>query len=205
MRGRIIPPAPYRIFQRLFQVVTLFIPRCSHPTLTSEIGYVNEIRGGDRRTLARRGARVHSGRESHVGLRPGRGRCRADAAEPVRRAFGGGPRSLGGVTPMISPGTLLVPRLMPPAIGRLHLRRPRLMDRLRAGLESHSTTVLLAGPGYGKTALLALFLQESGEDSVWYSLDASDRDPTVFFRYLAQGVMEHAPEFGTRSQGLWAT
>ncbi len=103
---------------------------------------------------------------------------------------------------MTRSATLLAAKLLPPAVGPLHLRRPRLMDRLRAGLERRAT-VVLAGPGYGKTALLALFLRESGEDSVWYSLDPSDRDPSVFFRYLIQGITEHAPEFGERSQGLW--
>jgi ATP/maltotriose-dependent transcriptional regulator MalT/DNA-binding SARP family transcriptional activator len=97
---------------------------------------------------------------------------------------------------------LLSAKLLPPAAGPLHLPRPRLMRRLRAGLERRAT-VVLAGPGYGKTALVARFLQESGEDSVWYSLDPSDRDPAVLFRYLMQGMKEHAPEFGERSQGLW--
>ena len=76
------------------------------------------------------------------------------------------------------------------------------MDRLRSGL-ARRATIVLAGPGYGKTALLARFLQESGETSVWYSLDRSDRDPSVFFRYLVEGVARHFPEFGRRSQGLW--
>src|SRR5882762_8337 len=103
---------------------------------------------------------------------------------------------------MVRSATLLSAKLLPHAIGQMHLRRPRLMDRLRAGLDRR-LTVVLAGPGYGKTALLARFLQESREDSVWSSLDFSDRDPSVFFRYLVQGITEHAPEFGERSQGLW--
>src|SRR5262245_1736442 len=103
---------------------------------------------------------------------------------------------------MVRSPTLLSAKLLPKAIGQLHLRRPRLMERLRAGLERRMT-VVLAGPGHGKTELLAQFLRESGEDSVWYSLDPSDRDPSVFFRYLVQGITEHAPEFGERSQGLW--
>jgi ATP/maltotriose-dependent transcriptional regulator MalT/DNA-binding SARP family transcriptional activator len=97
---------------------------------------------------------------------------------------------------------LLAAKLLPPAIGPLHLPRQRLMDRLNAGLDRRAT-IVVAGPGYGKTALLARFLMESVEDSVWYSLDSSDRDPSVFFRYLVQGVKEHAPDFGSRSQGLW--
>src|SRR2546425_10884822 len=103
---------------------------------------------------------------------------------------------------MICSATLLAAKLLPPESGPLHLRRPRLVARLRAGLERRAT-VVLAGPGYGKTALLSLFLRESGEDSVWYSLDPSDRDPSVFFRYLVQAISEHASEFGERSQGLW--
>ena len=93
-------------------------------------------------------------------------------------------------------------KLQPPATGPLHLRRPRLMDRLRAGLGNRATLVT-AGPGYGKTALLALFLREAGEDSVWVSVDSSDRDPFVLFRNIVQGISEHAPELGARSQGLW--
>ncbi len=103
---------------------------------------------------------------------------------------------------MIHPPTPLVARLLPPAIGRLHLRRPRLMDRLRASLAKR-VTLVLAGPGYGKTSLLSRFLQESAETSVWYSLDRSDGDPSVFFRYLVEGVARHVPEFGRRSEGLW--
>ena len=97
---------------------------------------------------------------------------------------------------------LLAAKLLPPTIDSLHLRRPRLMDRLRAGLERRATLVV-AGPGYGKTALVARFLKESGDDSVWYALDPLDRDPSVFFRYLVRGIKEHALEFGERSQAFW--
>jgi ATP/maltotriose-dependent transcriptional regulator MalT len=76
------------------------------------------------------------------------------------------------------------------------------MDRLRSGLAKR-VTLVLAGPGYGKTSLLARFLQESAETSVWYTLDRSDGDPSVFFRYLVEGVARHVPEFGRRSEGLW--
>ena len=103
---------------------------------------------------------------------------------------------------MVRSAALLAAKLLPPAIGPLYLRRPRLIDRLRAGLERRATLVV-AGPGYGKTALLAQFLRESGEPSVWYALDPTDRDPSVFSRGLARGITEHAPEFGARSQGIW--
>src|SRR5262245_38070628 len=66
-----------------------------------------------------------------------------------------------GCRGMSRSATLLAAKLLPRATGPLHLRRPRLMDRLRAGLDRRAT-VVLAGPGYGKTALLSHFLQESG-------------------------------------------
>jgi LuxR family maltose regulon positive regulatory protein len=93
-------------------------------------------------------------------------------------------------------------KLLPPSPGPFHLRRARLHDALKQGLDRRATAVV-AGPGYGKSALVARFLQEAGGDTVWYSLDEGDRDPAVFFRYLMQGLREHAPEFGERIEWLW--
>ena len=103
---------------------------------------------------------------------------------------------------MTDPAPLLGAKLLPPAPGPLHLARPRLHARLRQALEGRATAVL-AGPGYGKTCLVSRFLQDAGTEAVWLSLDASDRDPWLVFRYLARGLREHAPEFGSRSAGIW--
>jgi len=97
---------------------------------------------------------------------------------------------------------ILGAKLLPPSPGPFHLRRARLHDVLQSGIDRRATAVL-AGPGYGKSALVARFLQEAGGDTVWYSLDEGDRDPAVFFRYLMQGLREHAPEFGERIEWLW--
>src|SRR5215813_7373627 len=94
---------------------------------------------------------------------------------------------------------LLGAKLLPPSSGPFHLRRARLHARLASVLEGRAT-VVVAGPGYGKTALVARFLQELEGDSVWYSLDSADRDPLLFFRYLVQGVREQAAEFGERCE-----
>jgi LuxR family maltose regulon positive regulatory protein len=102
----------------------------------------------------------------------------------------------------LTPLPILGAKLLPPSSGPLHLRRERLHDRLRRALEGRATAIV-AGPGYGKTALVARFLQESGSDTVWYSLDAEDRSPAIFFRYLTQGLREHAPEFGERTEWIW--
>ena len=102
----------------------------------------------------------------------------------------------------MTPVPLVGAKLLPPSTGPLHLPRPRLHRRLADGLEGRATFVV-AGPGYGKTGLVARFLRDLGGDSVWFWLDPSDRDPWMLFRYLIQGMKEHAPEFGERSEGLW--
>jgi ATP/maltotriose-dependent transcriptional regulator MalT/DNA-binding SARP family transcriptional activator len=101
-----------------------------------------------------------------------------------------------------TPMPVLGAKLLPPGPGPFHLRRERLHQRLARGLEGRATAVV-AGPGYGKSTLVARFLQETSGDTVWYSLDPSDRDPAIFFRYLMQGLREHAPEFGLRIEWMW--
>ena len=75
---------------------------------------------------------------------------------------------------------LLGAKLLPPDPGTFHLVRPRLEDRLRASLDRRATAVL-AGPGCGKTSLAARFLRDWEGESVWLSLDASDRDVWLVF------------------------
>ena len=97
---------------------------------------------------------------------------------------------------------LLGAKLLPPAPGPFHLARQRLHSELQRHLEKRVTAVL-AGPGYGKTSLVARFLRDLGGDSVWLTLDGSDRDPWLLFQYLIRGFREHAPEFGLRTEALW--
>ncbi len=97
---------------------------------------------------------------------------------------------------------LLAAKLLPPHPDPHHLLRPRLVERLAAGLDG-TATVVTAGPGYGKTALVSHFIRQAQDDAVWYRLDSSDRDPWVFFSYLIEGIREHVPDFGERSAGLW--
>ncbi|HET6372552.1 MAG TPA: hypothetical protein VFG76_04555, partial [Candidatus Polarisedimenticolia bacterium] len=102
------------------------------------------------------------------------------------------------MTPAVA---LLRAKLLPPKTGHYHLRRPRLEDRLAAGLAGRAS-LLTAGPGYGKSSLAARFLQERGCDSVWYRLDSFDRDPWMLFRYLIEGIRQHVPDFGERSENV---
>jgi LuxR family maltose regulon positive regulatory protein len=71
--------------------------------------------------------------------------------------------------------------------------RPRLIERLNAGLD-RKLTVICAPAGFGKTTLasewltsLRLAAAQEGQNvrgTAWLSLDESDNDPTRFLAYL---------------------
>ena len=81
--------------------------------------------------------------------------------------------------------------------------RPRLLQRLDAGLREQRRLTLVSAPaGYGKTTLItewgqALSQQDPGPRIAWLSLGTADDDPDRFFRYwlaafrpLAESVAE---------------
>jgi LuxR family transcriptional regulator, maltose regulon positive regulatory protein len=94
----------------------------------------------------------------------------------------------------------LIPRPRPDL-----LPRPRLLDWLDSNADKH-LTLLSAPAGYGKTTLLADFINASSLPFAWYTLDAQDSDPTVFLTYLIESLrsMKRAPESLTRAIGQTA-
>lgn len=87
-------------------------------------------------------------------------------------------------------------KLLPPRTPPDLLLRPRLFKRLRENLNKPATLVT-ANAGSGKTTLVADFLRGAhGGRFVWYQLDSTDADPSVFLSYLTHGVRQLVPEFG---------
>ena len=86
-------------------------------------------------------------------------------------------------------------KLLPPRPAPEMLSRPRLIERLRANL-GLPVTLVTANAGSGKTTLVADFLREQNQPYVWYQLDRTDADPTVFLGYLAYGIRQQIPHFG---------
>ncbi len=86
-------------------------------------------------------------------------------------------------------------KLLPPRPGRLLLERPRLIERLVANL-SHPVTLVTGNAGSGKTTLVADFVNKLAERFVWYQLDKTDADPTVFLGYITNGIRQINPGFG---------
>lgn len=81
-------------------------------------------------------------------------------------------------------------KLQPLALPDPHVRRThlvRLLDAARVGC-------LTAPAGYGKTALLAEYLNGAAGRRAWYTLDLADRDPAVLLSGLAAAL--HAPRPG---------
>ena len=91
----------------------------------------------------------------------------------------------------------LVPRLTPDL-----LPRPHLVEWLENQMDKR--LILISAPaGYGKTTILADFLNASNHPFAWYQLDANDSDPTVFLTYLIEAMrrMKDAPATVTNAIG----
>ena len=99
---------------------------------------------------------------------------------------------------------LLIPvrtKLTPPHLHQPILRRTRLLDRLQAEVPRRKGILVCAGPGYGKTVLLAsLARQDTAVRYLWYDLDPSDRDRRVFLAYLVAAFAELLPTFAAKAE-----
>jgi LuxR family maltose regulon positive regulatory protein len=92
---------------------------------------------------------------------------------------------------------LHIPRLQPRVV-----TRPRLLDRLNAGLGCK--LILLSAPaGFGKTTLLSAWVQNAKAEQVvplqatWLSLDEGDNDPARFLAYLTGALEKVEVHIGT--------
>lgn len=94
-----------------------------------------------------------------------------------------------------APTFFLRTKLLPPRAAPEMLARPRLTDRLENNL-SRGLTLITANAGSGKTTLVADFLRQRGQPYVWYQLDETDADPSIFLGYLTQGIRHLVPGFG---------
>jgi ATP/maltotriose-dependent transcriptional regulator MalT/DNA-binding SARP family transcriptional activator len=86
-------------------------------------------------------------------------------------------------------------KLLPPRPAPELLSRTRLTDRLLANL-TYPLTLVTANAGSGKTTLVADFLRTHKRQFIWYQLDHTDADPSVFLGYLAFGIQQRVPGFG---------
>ncbi len=81
---------------------------------------------------------------------------------------------------------LMQSKINPPRVAGL-LLRPRL-DAIFSQIRSRRLALLVAGAGYGKTVLACQSLCEMDARTAWYRLDETDRDFSVFIRYLVAAL-----------------
>ena len=88
---------------------------------------------------------------------------------------------------------LLTTKLYIPPVRSELVPRPRLIERLNAGLD-RKLTLVSAPAGFGKTTLLSEWASRRVSESAdgwavaWLSLDEGDNDPTRFLVYLAAAL-----------------
>jgi LuxR family maltose regulon positive regulatory protein len=105
------------------------------------------------------------------------------------------PTGPDGPSPVGPPSFFLRTKLLPPRPAPELLSRPRLIERLHANLEL-PVTLVTANAGSGKTTLVADFLRKQQQPFVWYQLDRTDTDPSVFLGYLTYGIQQRVKGFG---------
>ena len=102
------------------------------------------------------------------------------------------------------PDPLLETKLYIPRPRRGVVGRPRLIDRLRRGIDG-KLTLISAPAGFGKTTLLAEWLAAPSDDarsSAWFSIDPSDDQPTTFWSYVIAALRTVAQGVGSTSMPL---
>lgn len=103
------------------------------------------------------------------------------------------------------PSPLLLPKLHAPPIHsrQVLVLRPRLNAQLVEGL-TKPLTVITAPAGFGKTTLIAHWIEQTKTASApsglrqfcWVSLDAADDDEWTFWRYMIAALQTAAPAVG---------
>ena len=72
------------------------------------------------------------------------------------------------------------------------ISRARLLERLNAGL-SGNVTLVSAPAGFGKTTLIAQWVQTIDRPTAWLSLDEHDNEPACFVHSLTAALQSAFP------------
>jgi LuxR family maltose regulon positive regulatory protein len=96
---------------------------------------------------------------------------------------------------------LLQTKLYIPPARPERVPRPRLIERLNAGLLGR-LTLLSAPAGFGKTTLVTEWLNSVKRPFTWLSLDEHDGDPARFLTYLLAALQKVVPAIGHAAQAM---
>ena len=91
---------------------------------------------------------------------------------------------------------LLATRFFLPQLPSTSVSRPCLMDRLEQGMQV-PLTLISAPPGFGKSSLVSQWIHNQADMRAgWLSLEPSDQDWSLFFRYLVAAWQHIFPHVG---------
>ncbi|REG11267.1 LuxR C-terminal-related transcriptional regulator [Pelolinea submarina] len=88
---------------------------------------------------------------------------------------------------------LLQTKFFYPKLPDRAIRRWRLTAALEENLKNR-ITLISAPAGFGKTSLLADWIQEYAHQPAWLTLDESDNDPMHFLDYVVQALLKYPSE-----------
>jgi LuxR family maltose regulon positive regulatory protein len=97
--------------------------------------------------------------------------------------------------------SLLATKLYIPSPRPHRVPRPRLTARLEAGV-ARPLTLVSAPAGFGKSTLLAEWIETAGRQVAWVSLDEGDDDPARFLGYAVTALGQLAPGLGEETLTL---
>ncbi len=95
-------------------------------------------------------------------------------------------------------------KLQPPHLKPNTVQRDRLTELLKKNLDK-KLILINAGAGYGKTTLLSQFITRINMHRVFYHLEATDSELTVFLTYVTNGLRQINPRFGSRTNTITKT
>lgn len=109
------------------------------------------------------------------------------------------------ILPSQKPGAypLLATRFFLTPLPLTSILRSRLIERLGQGLQV-PLTLVCAPPGFGKSSLIRQWIHDQpGLNAGWLSLEASDQDWGLFFRYLVAAWQRIFPQVGEAALAEW--
>ena len=111
------------------------------------------------------------------------------------------------LSPLPGPASVAVAaldgRFFRPPLPDGYVMRPRLCERLQAGLGGR--LLLVSAPaGFGKSSVAVEFCQSlpANWHSLWLGLSPRDNDPGRFLERLLEGLQDYFPQLGSRALGL---
>ncbi len=97
--------------------------------------------------------------------------------------------------------SLIQTKLTPPRSVSDFLRRPRLIAKLERGRD-RKLILVVAPAGYGKSSLVADYLEEGDRPFAWYALDENDGNIRTFLHYFVAAIQKIFPEIGHETLSL---